>query len=775
VTFGAPIYKDHTFFYGAWELDRTRGAGASVNATVLTPAEAAGITDPTSLAIFKSDGSPQSIDNSGILPQSSANLLNADVWSLRVDQVLRGGKDSLFVRYGQNPVVNIRPSITFVGTNLAGFGASQKSEARDLTIGYSSTFSSTLVNSFHFAFGRSNPFFAINSPFPQGPQINIAGLSNFGESDIIPQGRVQNTFEYSDTVSWAKGRHTIKVGEDIFRYQSPSVFDAFQKGLFTFASVADFQAGRPNFFEQFIGGTARHNFSLDAFSFIQDDLRLTDTLTLNLGFRLESSGGVSELKNLLSNLDPNNQTPIGALGTGALGGVDLGGDAFHRNWNPAPRLGFAWNPGRGKLVVRGGYGIAYDFIYENPITNLRFSPPFVSVLTISGTGSFTGGNTFANLVAGTAPAQAAAAAGLGSFSPNQINFGGFSPVAQNLQNPRNQQWDTGIEYQVTPDLVLKTTYIGTRNDHLQVSQPINLVPAANIPAAPTSLADQTARQSQFVAAFRMESGSAFGPGLNNRLDPRFNSVTQVQSTGTSSYNALEVEAVQRLHHGLTFDANYTWSHSIDDVSDALGVLINDSATLLDPSKPLSFQRANSEFDLRNRVVLSYDYQIPFGQSLHGVAKRLLGGWDTSGIFTWQSGPPATVYAAPIFGITDLLLNGNSNVTLNGDATQLHPVPNFKGYSVPSNLPVSEPLLEQDGTSGRNHLRLDGLTDIDMAFSKTIQVTESKSFLLRWEAFNVLNHPNFAGYVNNFSSPNFNSYTSTSTNSRQFQLSAKFIF
>ena len=106
---------------------------------------------------------------------------------------------------------------------------------------------------------------------------------------------------------------------------------------------------------------------------------ITRTLTLNLGFRLESSGGVSEGSGQLSNLDPNNTTPIGALGTGPLGGVDLGGTAFHRNWNPAPRLGFAWNPMNGKLVVRGGYGIAYDFIYQNPITNLRFSPPFVNI------------------------------------------------------------------------------------------------------------------------------------------------------------------------------------------------------------------------------------------------------------------------------------------------------------------------------------------------------------------------------------------------------------
>lgn len=526
---------------------------------------------------------------------------------------------------------------------------------------------------------------------------------------------------------------------------------------------------------------------------------MTRTLTLNLGFRWESSGGVSEGSNLLSNLDPNNHTPIGALGVGALGGVDLGGTAFHRNYNPAPRLGFAWNPGNGKLVFRGGYGIAYDFIYQNPITNLRFAPPFTSAISI-GSSSFTGGNTVAKLLAGAAPAQMAALAGLGAFSPTTSDFGGFDPVAQNLQNPRNQQWDFGVEYQAPHDLVLKVTYVGSHSDHLQVSEPINLVNPAAIPAAPTSLADQTARQMQFINASLSEVGgnSITATGLNNLIDQRFDNVTQVQSTGASSYNSLQVEAIRRFKNGLTFDANYTWAHSIDDISDALGVLVNDSAIPLDAAKPISFQRANSQFDIRNRFVLSYTYEIPFAKHLQGWRKYLLDGWSQSGIFSAQSGTPTSVFAAPItlcnsggplaacpaanqVSINDLLLNGTNNgggitnTLVNGNATMLHPVPFFSAFTEPTNLPVSEPLLEQNGTSGRNQLRLAGLTDYDAAFSKSFKFTESKYFQLRWEAFNFLNHPNFAGYINNIGSSQFNTYTSTATNSRTFQLSGRFIF
>lgn len=800
-TFGAPIYKNHTFFYGQGEVDATRGAGQSVIASVLTPGQAAGITDPTSKALFQQNGAFTSPN--GSLSESSANTLDSNTWVLRVDQLLRGGKDTLFAKYGQAPLTTISPSLTFISTNLPGFGASNTDEPRDLTIGYTSSINPNLVNNFRFGFGRSNPKFPVNSPFKTGPQIVfLDGTSSFGTSLLIPQGRTQNTFQYLDTLSWTRGRHTFKFGADFNRYQAPSFFDAEKLGVAVFASIADFQKGALTQWAQLFGNTTLHNFAFDHFWFVQDDFRLTPTLTVNLGFRLESSGGVSEGKNILANIDPHNTTPLGVLGTGALGGVDLGGTAFHRNWNPAPRLGFAWNPGHGKFVVRGGYGIAYDFIYQNPITNLRFSPPFVTTATIN---NFSGGNSFANLVAGKAPAQAAAIAAIGKFNPAQTDFGAFAPVEQNLDNPRNQQWNFGVEYQPINDLVLKASYIGTHNDHLQVSLPINLVKTANIPAPPTSLADQNARQTQFANAAVNENGTPFGP-LNSLIDPRFDDVTQVQSIGTSSYHSLQLEAVRRFKNGLTFDANYTWSHSLDDVSDALGVLINDSAGILDAAKPLSFNRANSQFDIRNRFVLSYRYEIPFTKGFHGWKKYLLDGWSQSSIFSTQSGLPATVFAAPIteclvtpgpgnvcpndqfgnpqtVGIFDLLLNGSNfgpnvtatNTAVDGNATQLHPVPFFNGYTVPTTLPVSEPLLEHNGTSGRNHLRLDGQTDLDAAVSKLFKFTESKQFELRFESFNALNHPNFAGYNNILGGPQFNTYSSTATNARQMQASVRFIF
>ena len=695
---------------------------------------------------------------------------NGHSWSVRVDQNLRGGKDSFFVRYGENPDAGTSPGLTFVSSNLPGFGAQVTSHSRNVAIGHTMEVTTSIVNQFRFGFGRSNPNFVPNTPFPLGPQVSIGGIDSFGETQIVPQGRTQNTFQYGDTLSWVKGRHTFKFGGDVVRYQSPSLFDAAFRGAITYANVAAFQAGTPLSWAQRVGTSARHNFALDAFAFIQDDFRLTDTITLNLGFRLESSGGVTEGSNLLSNIDPNNTAPLGGGGTGVLGGVDLGGQAFHRNWNPAPRVGMAWNPGRGKLVVRGGYGIAYDFIFLNPITNLRFAAPFIPTLTVQ---SFTGNNTVANLLAGTADAQTQARAAVGIFPSNFHNFGSFSAVDQNLDNPRNQQWNLGVEYQALKALTLKASYIGTKNDRLQVTMPLNFTQAALRPAAPINAADQAARLAQFVNFFRAESGSATGPN-NDRIDPRFNTVTQVQSTGNSNYNALQLEAIGKFGSWLTFNTNYTYGHSIDTVSDVLGVLVNDSAAIANPNRPLALNRANSQFDLRQRFVMNYVYQIPFARGLsNGFLKRVLDGWSTSGIYSAQSGLPVTLLAGTISGISDPLLLGGGLVWLNGDATQLHPSAFAAG--VTGNGGLAQPLLESQGTSGRNHLRLAGLSNFDVSVTKGFAITEGKNLQLRWEVFNLFNHANLSGFSNTFTAANFGQYTSTATNMRQMQGSLRFQF
>ena len=479
-TFGGPIYKDHTFFYGSGEVDRTRGAGATATATVLTTAQAAGITNPTTLALFKADGSPSSA--SGQISNSAPNELNGDLWTLRIDQLLRGGKDTISVKYGQNPVQAITPGDTFVGTNLAGLGASVTSTARTLTFSYTSVLRTSDEPVPFFAFGRSNPDFPISSPFPPGPQIQISGFDNFGTSDILPQGRTQNTFQYLDTVSWVKGRHTFKVGADINRYQSPSTSDFFTRGQISFASVTAFQDGNPSGYFQQVGNFTRHNFALDAFMFVQDDFRPTDTLTLNLGFRLESSGGVSEGANLISNVDPNNHTPIGVLEPGRW--AELTSAEMPSTAIGIPRPGSA---SRG-ILVTANWSSAVDTA-SRTISSTRTRFPMCSFpLPLS--------------TAYPSPADTSPVATRWqpwwqeplqhSSRPSRLSDPlirrkpTLVPCLQwtRIEESAKSAWDAGMEYQATKDLVLKATYVGAHSDHLQVSVPVNLVAPQNRPAPP---------------------------------------------------------------------------------------------------------------------------------------------------------------------------------------------------------------------------------------------------------------------------------------------------
>jgi hypothetical protein len=471
----------------------------------------------------------------------------------------------------------------------------------------------------------------------------------------------------------------------------------------------------------------------------------------------------------------------------------LGGTAFHRNWNPAPRIGFAWNPHKGRLVVRGGYGIAYDFIFYNPVTNLRFSAPFVPGISVN---TFTGTNTWANFVAGTAQAQIDAINAIGVFSPTQVNFGTLSPVQQNLKNPRNQQFSLGMEYELKKDFVIKVTGTHTKNDFLQASIPINLTQAALLPAPATSQADELARFATFLSFFQHESGTASGTVVNNRIDPRFNGVTQVQSVASSNYNSLQIEAVKRVSHGLTFNTSYTWAHSIDNGSDALGVLVNDTAGIQDP-RNIALNRANSQFDIRHRWILNYVYELPFAKHFTGPVGKILDGWAISNIVEVRSGFPVTILSGSRRGISDIfLLGGQTVVRANGDASQVIPVPadpntglgpysdlcgrgvNTSGTSTCTNtlnFPVTQPLLGNPGDSGRNKLRLDGLRNVDFAVVKNTRITEGKNLQFRWEFFNILNTPNFSGFVNTLTSKSFGTYQTTATNMRQMQAALKFTF
>jgi hypothetical protein len=798
-TAGGPIQKDKMFFFGTYEGLQIRGAGGTRSAKVPTATQLAAITDPTSKAIIAASGLPaaQSTDSSGAfgrVSQVAPVTTKQNAFSGRIDRNFGGGRDQLTGRYAYQKSSANSAGNTFINTNLAGYGASSTNRPQNVSLAWTRLIGSRMVNEARFAFGRSNPNFTPQSTSTV-PLIQITGFDQFGESSIIPQGRVQNTFQYSDAFSYNVGRHLFKTGVDVHRIQANSLFDSNIRSTLAFASWDDFAAGRLLTYSQQLGSSVRGNRLTNVFAYGQDDFRVRTDLTLNLGFRVEVAGGVSEINNILSNLDLNKPGPIGGAGSGPLGSFVLGGTASKRNVNPEPRVGFSWNPERGKFVLRGGYGITHDFIFLNPITNLRFAPPFIQSPSLSGAASFTGANSYANLFGGNSAIQTAAQASIGTFSSAQTNFGNFSPIDVNLRNPQVQQWSLTVERQLANTLVVKAGYVGTAAHYLLRSRHVNMIPLGTI-RPPSDPADEIARLPQFTTVFNAEQGAP--NGFSNRIDPRFNRVTLVDSSASSNYHAFEAQVVKRYSSGYQFQAAYTWSKSIDDGSDVLGVLVNDSATAQNPFNYRD-NRSVSEFDIPHRLVINHNYEPQLFKNLGGVGGKILHGWEFNGIFAVQSGFATNIFAGTRYGINDSSLSGNTANVIRpnvvGDLSKLVfapagspqaaliPSPAARGINATatqrntntSNYPLVQPLLGTFGNLGRNAIRLNGLKNFDWALLKNTKVKEDLTVQFRAEFFNVFNNVSFARFTNDLSSPSFGTYNGTDTTPRQIQFALKLLW
>ncbi len=679
---GGPVYipklvnwKNRVFWHADYEGYKQRGVGATRIASVPTPAQLASITDPTSQALVKQYQIPSS--PTGTLPETGPATTNTWEQGYRGD-VNVTKNDTLWARYAvYNSYANTSGN-TFINSQLPYFGAGSTNHPRQATLAETHVFGSTAVNEFRFGFGESQPNFPIQTPYPLGPEISFSdGTFNsaIGVSNILPQGRTQYTYQYTDNFTLTRGAHRIKMGFEWYHLNAPSFFDSNLRGTYTFANFAAFATGQPSAYTQNFGTSNRDNVVENAFSFIQDDWKVTRNLTLNLGVRLEFAGGPTEANGKISNLNLNDQAPYGAAGAGIFGLLQAGQPSFHSNYNWAPRVGFAWQPGgSSKTVIRGGYGISYDFVFLNPITNQRFLPPFIYSGSLSGASSFTGANSYANLIAGTAAYQKSLEGGVGTLSTSFLNFGAISPaIAQNLRNPQVQQRSIGIQRELMKDMVLKVTYVGTKGTYLERTRPINFLLAQPAPA--TSFADQTARLSQFTGVLAGLTGTT--TSYSNRYDPRYNAINYVESSAESQYNSLQVEFDQRFTSRYSMRASYTWAHSLDDVSDVLGVLANDSSAQENPNDN-SNNRASSQFDVRQTLVVTHVYELPFFlHSSNRFVKGVLGGWSLAGISSVRSGFPVNLFAgATVGGMADPLTYLGSGNAVDRPNVGVGPILNF---------------------------------------------------------------------------------------------------
>ncbi|MBK5294926.1 MAG: hypothetical protein JJE04_25010, partial [Acidobacteriia bacterium] len=377
---------------------------------------------------------------------------------------------------------------------------------------------------------------------------------------------------------------------------------------------------------------------------------------------------------------------------------------------------------------------------------------------------------------------------VGNLAQNVLNFGAVSPaIAQNLSNSQVQQWNLGVQREFA-HVVFKASYVGTKGNFLTRTRDINLI--ASPLSAATSIADEDARLPQFQAAFAGLNGGA--TRRSNRIDGRYNTIAYVESSANSIYHGLQLEAQKRWTSGFLFNVAYAYGKAMDDNSDALNVLINDSFTQQDPRDNRN-NSAVSQFDIRQRLSVAYVWEPQFFKSSSNWAARsILGGWGMAGTTGIRTGFPVTLLAGTRLGITDPIsvLGGGGAMRVNSaGAFDFNPKPaGSEGAPFGSSgsagritstyaqsLGLTQPFLGGFGTLGRNTHRLNGEVNFNWNVYKNFAITERTRFQIRAEFYNLFNNTSFQDVSRTITANDFGQYTTVGQNARFIQLGARLVF
>jgi hypothetical protein len=677
---GGPIWKDHTFFFFSYEGLRQRQQ-VTFNRQVLDDAQRATVTDPTAQKLLPLI--PKANVPGTIFSGSGGAPVNIDQWTLDMSHQLRT-KDRIHGYYVFQRDLRMEPAAPVSASTLPGFGDIRQARRQVFTFGEAHTFSSTVVNDLRFGFNRIHiTFNGANTDDPT--KFGFTGLTAFGLPEIViqdtgldfggvsgfPQGRGDTTFVWADTLSWLVGKHNFKFGTEIRRFYNNNFNN--DMGLFTFPTVASFASGKPLQFLFVQGGTSSAIGTGAVQFFTQDNYKIASNFTLELGFRYERNTTPTERFNrfVAFNAAAASLRQVGSPGFDQIYGT---------NHDYMPRVGFAWDPfKKGKTSVRAGYGIFYDQPVTNSISGLSTNPPFTNNLRINSPPSF--GNPFL----GT-PSTG------GALNINSIDPG--------FLNSYVQDWNFNIEHEIAPNLGIMVGYFGAKGTHLRLSRNLNQPVARVLPFQTITLVDGTTRNA--------------------------NVITEIDSLGNSSYNALWVTASKRFSHGLQFAASYTFSKSLDYNSrNTQGIVIQDS------TNPRG-SRGPSDFDARHRFVISYLYELPFRSN------RLVEGWAFSGSTSLQSGNPVTIVLGGTNpGVTNVVQTVRPNIVGNPSVSNEDP----SGWFNP--LAFAAPPSGQFGILGRNGLVVGpGFNNFDFSILKRTRLAERFNVEFRTEFFNIFNHPNF---------------------------------
>ncbi len=794
--------------------------------------------------------------------QSLGNLTNGNEYVGRIDYNLNtNNRFYLSVNYQ-------KLTDSFGPCNAActrGFNNPSRSIFPNGQFNFVHTFSPRVLNEFRAGYAQNNT--AINATNPGVPQVSFDdATAGFGSYSGYPQFFKEHIYTYSDLVSISKGNHSFKIGGEMRRNIENSEFNVarpsyyFQDSLFfaadqpyTYAAGVDpgITSGQP----AQLATNVRHWRNREYGFFFQDDWKASKKLTLNLGIRYDLYQRHNEENNLATTfIKGSNQPLISNISTGAgwlasanilagnagcdsatqiaqaqLAGVcGAGGFAASKTLgkgdynNFGPRVGFAYDVhGNGKTAIRGGFGVAYEGTLYNPLSNSRWNLPYYSFDSAT---NFLQGQTDTVVYGPTNPDFTASGAaptflgagtnpGQGVGAQSAGNLTGWNPANPNtailtgiifpegIRDPYVYNDYFGIQHELAPKLVLEVNYVGTIGHKLFRSEDINRIPGGRLPTGECAV-DNIGR-------------TVCGRGGSGRINQNYGRLRVWENVVNSNYHSLQVALKKQATRGLTFNVDYTWSHSIDNGSTwhsgattANGAAGGEGFNT-DVTQP-RLDRSNSLFDIRQRLVFNYVYELPFYRNQQGFVGKVLGGWNWSGIISAQSGAHWSPYDSRSRKLTgdcsQAGLDAGACINTGGDYNldaikNDRPSSDLRNYSGAShsdwangfgvsangdNLHAFQqahffaPTPGSNGNLGRNVFVGPGAFVVDTTFGKTFKITERFNMQFRGDLFNIFNHTNFllatagGGANNKIQTANFGQAGGT-LNPRQVQLGLKLTF
>ena len=801
---GGPVRENRTFFFLSYEGQRVRKSLTqtfSVPTAAMRQGDFSGwpaIFDPTD----GSGGQRQPFVNNRIpmgrldpvavtllariplpnLPGTAQNLLstgdqriNGNQYSARLDHQF-SEKDTAFLRASLFDARQADPfgSSVLQESLLPGFGRDLSTHAINGAASWTHVFSANVLNESRFGFltvagGQTSPnagnTFAAQTalqgvttnPLDLGyPQVSFGGqFATMGDPSLFTF-RNNRDFEYYDNVIWHKGTHTIKFGGYFMHYNLETANPNGARGIFSFTprwtssgpgladgnAFGDFLLGYPTTAQAGLGRAAMDANTNWVHLYVQDDWQVSSSLKVDVGIRYERNQNLTDANDQIAAIDTSIAGGRFVVASNGAGNISPAANALlpflpvpyatsaAAGWNNsllapralriAPRAGLAWRiPGSPKTVIRGGVGIYPNQAAYSIVTNLAQNLPFFVTKTVN-----------------SAVALSPAFATENALTASTIGTAGGNNLDHNFKIEYNEVWNFNVEHELTSSTLLSLAYVGSRTVHADSATVLN-VPLP-------------------------------GPGAIavRRPIPQLSQIGDIRWNGWATYNALTLAAKRRFTKGLMFDANWTWSHSIDDASDP-GTTLNET-NIPQNVYDLAAEKASSSFDHRQRLVVSFIYQLPLTRRPNGWIHALLGEWQAGGNFTAQSGAPFTVNISSDQANVGAGPAQRPNISGNPNDGPRNPQEWFD-TSV-----FSLPALYTFGNAPRNAVIGPGLQEFDLSLQKDIRVKEATKLQFRAEAYNLFNHPNFdipnrIAFTANFGS------LSSAQDSRQLQLALKLAF